>query len=693
MTRRTGKRDRAEDRQVPVAPFFHISTSSASPMILLSARDLLRQFDADPVFAGVTFDVRPGDRIGLVGPNGTGKSTLLKILAGFDEPDVGQFEKHATCDVAMLEQEANFPDDRNLLDEAKVGLQHLYELQDEALRLSNQIAVVGQVFNTPVPEQVENQLHETERLHKRYDFVQHELDRLDAHHIDHRVDEILHGLGFLPSEYDRPLHTFSGGQKNRVLLARLLLRSPNVMLLDEPTNHLDIAATEWLEDYLARCNEAMIIVSHDRYFLDRVTNRILEMYRGKVTDYPGNFSQYWRLRAERTELAKKTHEAQLEEKAKLEVFIRKNIAGQKTVQAQDRMKKLEKLKQSIVDVPQEIPRLNLRFGQPTRTGDVVIDANGLTKSFVAGQPLFRDVTLRINRGDRIGMLGPNGAGKTTLLRTLIGELPADSGKVRFGTNVKLAYYDQQLQSIPYECDAIEAVRPPDNPEFAPARIRDLLAQFGLRGDIVFQRIGTLSGGEKSRVALARIAAMNANVLILDEPTNHLDLWARASLEEALKQFDGTLLFVSHDRYFLDQVANNVIVLDPIVGDPGWKFFEGNYSAFVAFRKAVMADESENQKSDGRGQKAESGGSAERQSVGDTTGSRKQKRKFPYRKVTDIEVEIALKEEELQSREADLCNPEVLRDGRKIKEAVTAAEQLKADLARLYEHWEESVELN
>src|SRR5712691_637418 len=410
-------------------------------MILLSARDLLRQFDAEPVFSGVNFDVRPGDRIGLVGPNGTGKSTLLKILTGADDPDVGQVEQHSTCDIAMLEQEATFDDERTLLDEAKVGLRHLYELQDEALGLANDIAHEHS-------DDANFDAKESARLHQRYDFVQHELDRLDAHHIDHRVDEVLEGLGFFKADYDRPLRTFSGGQQNRVLLARVLLRSPNVMLLDEPTNHLDIAATEWLEDYLSRCDQAMIVVSHDRYFLDKVTNRILEMYRGKVTDYPGNFSQYWRLREERTELARKTCAAQMEEKAKLEEFIRKNIAGQKTLQAQDRMKKLKKLEASIVDVPQEIPRLHLRFGQPTRTGDVVIDANGLTKGFVAGRPLFRDVTLRVNRGDRIGMLGPNGVGKTTLLLTLIGELPADSGQVRFGTNVNLAYYDPQMQSIP-----------------------------------------------------------------------------------------------------------------------------------------------------------------------------------------------------------------------------------------------------
>lgn len=650
-------------------------------MILLSARDLLRQFDTAPVFAEINFDIRPGDRIGLVGPNGTGKSTLLKILAGVDEPDVGQVERHSTCDVAMLEQEAKFDDEQTLIAEAKIGLRHLYELQDEALSLADQIAELHRsTGGSPVSEQASRLLHE------RYDFAQHELDRLDAHHIDHRVDEVLDGLGFLRADYDRPLKTFSGGQQNRVLLARVLLRSPNVMLLDEPTNHLDISATEWLEDYLSRCDQAMIVVSHDRYFLDKVTNRIFEMFRGKLTDYPGNFSAYWRLREERNELARKTNAAQMEEKTKLEEFIRKHIAGNKTTQAQDRVKKLERLEASIVDLPQEIPRPRIQFGSASRTGDIVIDASNLSKGFVPGQPLFHDVTLRVNRGDRIGLLGPNGSGKTTLLRTLLGELKADSGQVRFGTNVKLAYYDQQLNSLPMDLDAVNAVRPSDNPDFAPAKARDLLAQFGVRGDMVFQLVSTMSGGEKSRVALAKLSAMNANVFILDEPTNHLDLWARASLEEALKKFDGTLLFVSHDRYFLDQVASNVIVLDPLVGDPGWKFFEGNYSAFVAFRKAIAAETS------GRKPIADSRQPLSHFSETSNAPTRR-KRQYPYRQANDIEPDIASAEAELRTLEADLCNPDVLRDGRRVKEVMTAAEQLKTNLARLYEHWEEAVELN
>jgi ATP-binding cassette subfamily F protein 3 len=294
-------------------------------MILLTVRDLSRQFDVDPVFRDVTFDVRAGEKIGLVGPNGTGKTTLLKILAGHDEPDTGQIETHSGSTRALLEQDARFDPGRTLIEEAKSGLAHLYELQHQALAMAEQMA------------QVRDE-KELDRLHKRYDDLQHELEKHDAYHIDHRVDEVLSGLGFTPDEYDRPLCQFSGGQQNRVLLARLLLRAPDVMLLDEPTNHLDIAATEWLEVWLSKCEHAVILVSHDRYFLDRVTTRILEMHQARVTDFKGNFSAYWLQREERAKVLDRTYEKQQEFIAKTEDFIRRNKYGQKHAQASDREK-------------------------------------------------------------------------------------------------------------------------------------------------------------------------------------------------------------------------------------------------------------------------------------------------------------------------------------------------------------------
>lgn len=638
-------------------------------MILLAARELSRQFEAQPLFRHVTFDVRPGDKIGLVGPNGTGKTTLLNILAGLDDPDVGQVERHPSTDVALLEQELDLSRPRTLLEEARAGLAHLYELQEEAARLADTMAA-------------ESDSSELEKHHRRYDFLQQELHRLDAYNIDHRVDEVLAGLGFTPDQYDRPLSQFSGGQQNRVLLARLLLQAPTVMLLDEPTNHLDIAATEWLEEYLSRSNQTMILVSHDRYFLDRVTTRILEMFQGKVTDYRGNFSAYWRQREERNEVLRKTYEKQQEFIAKTEDFIRRNKYGQKHAQAADRVKKLERLEQ--VELPQDVAMLPMAFGQPTRTGDWVIDATEISKGF--GTPLFSDFTVRVQRGDQIGILGPNGSGKTTLLRTLIGELPPDSGAVRFGAGVKLAYYDQQLTSVDPDVDAVEAVRPPGDLSVTPGKAREILARFGMRGDLALQKVGNMSGGEKSRVALARVAALNANVLILDEPTNHLDLWARASLETALKEFPGTLLFVSHDRYFLDRIATSIIVLGP----ERWRYYEGNYSDYLESLKRRHLPGGNGQPASLQQPVQETPKPAERQAKKKET---RRKRRFPYRKVADLEAEIAEKEELLERLQQDLADPDVNRDGQRVKETMAAFEETQMELETLYEHWDEAVELN
>jgi len=635
-------------------------------MILLSARELSRQFDAEPVFENVTFDVRPGEKIGLVGPNGVGKSTLLRILAGLDDPDVGSVERHGSTHVAMLEQQAEFSAERTLLDEAKAGLGELYRLQQELVDLAEKIAA-------------EKEPSTRERWQRRYDTVQQELHRLDAYNIDHRVDQVLQGLGFTPDQYDRPMTTFSGGQQNRVLLARLLLASPNLMLLDEPTNHLDISTTEWLESYLANSSQAMIVVSHDRYFLDKVTNRILELNRQSITDYPGNFSAYWRQREERMIVQQRLYEKQQEEIADLEDFIRRNKYGQKHAQATDRERKLERIER--VERPQDFSTVPMGFGKASRTGDWVIDAQGLTKGF-GGTPLFQDVTLRIHRGDRVGIFGPNGSGKTTLLRTLIGELSPDAGSVRFGTGVQIGYFDQQLESVPDDLDAIEAIRPANRPEITPGQLRDVLARFGLRGDIVFQKVSTMSGGERSKVALSRLAVLDVNLMILDEPTNHLDLWACEALENSLKEFEGTLLFVSHDRYFLDRVATHVIAFE----ESGPRFYEGNYTAyhdFLALRAAEAAAEAKPAARAPEPTKAEKR-AAEKPA--------RRKRKFPYRKVEDIEAEIAEKEALVERLQADMLRPEILRDGEAVKRIRDEYDATKAQLEQLYEHWEEAVEL-
>src|SRR5579872_7429669 len=612
-------------------------------MLLLSVKNVVRQFDGEPVLAGVDFEVRTGEKIGLVGPNGAGKTTLLKILAGLDHADSGEFILHSSAQVALLEQAAQFADERTLLDEAKLGLAPLYALQDEAERVARAIGSQGDS-------------QAGEKLQRRYDALQHELSRHSAYNIDHRVDEVLLGLGFERGEYDRPITQFSGGQQNRVLLARLLLAAPDLMLLDEPTNHLDIAATEWLEDFLAHCEQAILVVSHDRYFLDRVTNRTLELNAGTTADFPGNFSTYWKLKEEAAEVENRAWEKQQAFIEKTEDFIRRNFYGQNHAQAHDREKKLARLER--IERRRQIVAPAMSFGKPKRTGDWVIEATDLSKGF--DRPLFQDVSLQVLRGDRVGLFGPNGCGKTTLLRTLLGELPPDAGTVRFGTNVEIAYYDQQLASVDPDLDVIDAVRPANDPALLPAAVRDLVARFGLKGDIVFQKVGSLSGGEKSKAALAKVAALNANVLILDEPTNHLDLWSRASLETALREFEGTLLFVSHDRYFMDRVATHIFAFEP----GRWRMYGGNYSSYLDSLKRASDQVREEASSGEREARA-----ASRPGAGTAASSAgaRQKRKFPYRKVDDLEGEIHAAEARLAQLQSDLGNPDLYRDGQKVKE--------------------------
>jgi ATP-binding cassette subfamily F protein 3 len=644
-------------------------------MLLLSVRDVVRRFDAEPVLNNVSFEVRDGERIGLVGPNGAGKTTLLNILVGEDDPDTGVVEKPPSVEVALLEQQLEFPPGRTLIQEARSGLGHLYELQHRSHELAEKLAT-------------EKDAGLLDRLHKQFDHVQHELHRLDAYNIDHRVDEVLHGLGFEPDQYDRPLSSFSGGQQNRVILARLLLRAPDVMLLDEPTNHLDIEATEWLESYLSSCPQAVILVSHDRYFLDRVTTRTFELMSGRLTDYVGNFTAYRRQREERVKVLQRTFDKQQDFIAKTEDFIRRNKAGQKHAQATDREKKLARLE--AVDRPPEEPTLSMTFGEPSRTGDWVIDAVGLTKGF--GTPLFTNFTMRVHRGDRIGIFGPNGSGKTTLLRTLLGELSPDAGTVRPGTGVKVGYYDQQLSSVDPELDAIEASRPLDNLSITPGYMRSLLGRFGLSGEIVFQKVGSLSGGEKSRVALTKIAAANVNLLILDEPTNHLDLWARDALETALRSFDGTLLFVSHDRYFLDRIATNVIVFT----DGNWKHHHGNYSDFVRFTRTVAAEKQATPAPAPQKQPAAVAKIESRPPEANNhppEANQKRRRRFPYRKVEEIERDIAEWEDRKEQLQTSLADPDLHRDGNRVKETMAAFAETETRLKDLYAHWEEAIELN
>ncbi len=635
--------------------------------MLLSVRDLHKRYGPDPVLEGVTFVVRAGERIALVGPNGSGKTTILRLLAGREEPDAGTIELAGSARVGYLEQQPQFPAGHTVWDEAHDGLRDLVSLARDAERLAAALA------------QAEDDV-ERRRLGERFDHLQHELHHRDAYNLDHKIERVLAGLDFPPETYRQNVEQLSGGQQNRLLLAKLLLEEPDLLLLDEPSNHLDIEATEWLESYLVESNQALILVSHDRYFLDKVADRTLELFRGTVDSYPGNYTAYQRQKAERLEVQRRTYERQQTEIAKMEDFVRRHHYGQKHAQAEDRRKKLERIER--VEPPREIASPRMAFPEATRTGDIVLRAEHLAKAY--DQPLFADLSFDILRGEKWGILGPNGSGKTTLLRCVLGDCRPDDGRVILGSGVRPGYFDQLLECLDDETQVLEAVRPPHK-EFLDQQRRDLLARFGITGDLVFQTVGSLSGGERNRVALARLAALDPNFLILDEPTNHLDLWAREALEKAIRSFEGTVLFVSHDRYFLNRVADRLLVVEP----GRFRVIDGNYSTYLHLVRQGLAagDRRATQTAEAKTE------ASEESRLRDERKAPRRKRKFPYRKVPDIEAEIAQREAQIEQLHLALADPQILRDGQRVKQIKADLEEQQAALPRLYEHWEEASELN
>jgi len=653
------------------APNFTPRDFRLPPMILLRVESITKHFGPEPVLAGVSFEVRPGERIGLVGPNGAGKSTLLRIITGEEQADGGEIEQHPSARLAYLEQHPDFAPGRLVWDVARDALAVWIEMAQEAEDVAHRLAAA-------------NDEAEHRRLALHFDRLQHELHQHDAYNLDHRIERVLDGLGFSTESYRQPVAQLSGGQQNRLLLARLLLSGADLLLLDEPSNHLDVEATQWLEEYLADCKQAMLLVSHDRYFLDRVTNRTFELFNGTVDAYSGNFSAYWRQKAERVEVERRTYERQQEFIAKTEDFIRRNLSGQKHTQAEDRKKKLERIEH--VAPPRLIVSPPMGFPAASRTGDVVVRVEHLAKAY--DRPLFSDLSFDILRGERWGILGPNGSGKTTLLRCLVSEVEPDDGRVILGTGVKVGYFDQRLIGLDPEMEVVDAIRPPGK-EFVFQQRRDMLARFGLTGDLALQKVGSLSGGERNRASLARLAASDANLLVLDEPTNHLDLWARDALERSLSKFDGSVLLVSHDRYFLNRVVDHLLVVEPT----RFRVIEGNYDTYLALVRAAATSGAASNDGAATRPDHDAGSQATGQRRDRSSKNEKPKRRFPYRKVDDLEAEILAHETAIEELHAALASPEVLRDGDEVRRLNRKLGDHQAALPNLYAHWEEATELN
>ena len=641
-------------------------------MIQLTVDNIVKYFSEEAVLDGVSFELSKGDHVALVGPNGAGKSTLVNIITGVLEPDSGRVDLHPSIRVGVLEQQPEYVAGKTVWDEAATALEELATLTEQAQRVAEEMAqAMGQ---------------EQEALAERYDRLQEKLFQQDAYNLDYRIERILSGLGFVDSEFEKTVEQLSGGQKNRLALAKLLLAEPDLMILDEPSNHLDVDATQWLEKFLAASPATILLVSHDRFLIDQVSHKTIELHQGTIEIYKGNYSAYMRQKDERNAVLRRTYEKQQDEIARLEEFVRRHIGSQKTTQAEDRRKKLQRME--LVNPPREIIAPAMGFPKPERSGDIVIRAEHVSKAY--DFPLFQDLTFDILRGQKWGILGPNGTGKSTLMKILNGEVEADEGEIHIGAKVKSAYFDQHLTCVDSDKEVVEAIRP-DHKEFVERERRDVLARFGITKEMVFKKVSQLSGGERNRTALAWLSTRDANLLYLDEPTNHLDLWARDSLEKTLNDYGGTVVIVSHDRYFLDQVCDMLLVVEP----KRFRVIDGNYSTYQTLIDSGLAQEARVGKESKTTTAAVDDVPAEskaKRAKGANSKPRR-KRKFPYRKVAELESEIAAIENRIEAIYSEMGLEATLRDGDLIKNLNAELESLQNSLEPLYEHLEEAIEMN
>jgi ATP-binding cassette subfamily F protein 3 len=516
--------------------------------MLLQLADITFGYAGEPLFEGLTWQINAGDRVGLVGPNGAGKSTLLRLMAGTLAPEGGQVARTRGVTMAYLHQSQEF------VGAGTVGAA-LHEPFADALALRAELAEVAAQLESAPPE-----AHPA--LLDRYGHLEDRYRERGGYSLESRVAELAADVGFAGADLERNVETLSGGERNRLELAKVLLAAPDLLLLDEPTNHLDLAACERLEGFLASYPKTFVLVSHDRFFLDRVCNKIVEVDGGACEEYAGGWSTYVAERDKRRELALAAFKRQRAEIARTEEFIRKNIAGQGTNQAKSRRKMLERVERLELtrDMWSDAGRIGLRFEVGERPGGKeAINAEGLAVGYPGAPRLVEGLNLTIYRGERVGIVGDNGTGKSTLMKTLLGKMAAAGGSVRQTGDLRTAYFDQQLGDLRDERSLIDEIRSARG-DLSPDQTRAYLAKFRFFGDDVFRVVKGLSGGEKNRLTLAKMMLRPANFLAMDEPTNHLDIPAREVLERALRAYEGTLLVISHDRFFLDQVCTRLIVL-------------------------------------------------------------------------------------------------------------------------------------
>ena len=636
-------------------------------MILLQVNQLCKYYGADIILSNIKLEVQTRDRIALVGRNGAGKSTLLKIISGNLSYDSGDIIKPKDVKIGYLAQDTGLESTLSIWEEMLSVFEELRK-QEQALRKLEQEMSNPSLFENPI---------QYEKVLKEYDELQVQFKENGGYQFEADIRSVLHGLNFQSFDYNTKISSLSGGQKTRLALGKLLLSKPDILILDEPTNHLDIDTLSWLEQYLQSYDGAILIVSHDRYFLDEVVNQVYEISRHQIMKFPGNYSFYLDKKAENYERDMKLFEKQQDEVAKLQDFIQRNLARASTTKrAQSRRKQLDRME--LMDRPLgDESSATFRFDIEKQSGNEVLNIHSLSIGYEKDAAVSTNINLRVTRGESIALVGPNGVGKSTLLKTIVEKLPALDGELQIGTNVFIGYYDQQQADLTSNKTVLKELW--DEYPFKNEKdIRTVLGNFLFSGDDVLKIVSSLSGGEKARLALAKLMLQKANFLILDEPTNHLDLDSKEILENALIDYPGTILFVSHDRYFINRIASKVIELNV----EGVTDYLGDYDYYVEKKleqeelKALQQNEQ---------QSAIQSNPSEKTSYQQDKEAKKLERQR-QRRIEQIENQIEELEQAVEENEQLLCDPEVFQDHVKSLEINEENEKYKQELEQLMEEW-------
>jgi ATP-binding cassette, subfamily F, member 3 len=657
--------------------------------MLYRFENIEKSYGPHDVLKGVTWQHNPGEHVGLVGRNGAGKTTLFRLLLKQEEVDRGQILRASGMTVGHVGQHLNAEPGMSLFDFVETAFA-------EVLRIERKMRSIEHDLADATKSEAAHA-----RLLEKYAELQHDYEHADGYSLHAEVERVLGGVGFNDkNEWERPILEFSGGQQNRAMLARALLTKVDLLLLDEPTNHLDLDGIEFLEEFLQDFKGSYLLISHDRTFLNRTVSMIVELAHGKLVEYHGNYEKFLQLRAERMEKMAKDYERQQEYIAETQDFIRRNLAGQKTKQAKSRRKQLDKLDElERPETDETLARFNLDGG--ARSGAIALTADRVTAGY-ADKPVVENFSIQIRRGERYAIMGPNGSGKSTLLKTFAGRLVPLAGAVSYGHNVQVGYYDQTLGDLKPAGRVIDEVWDLDHTQ-TEEEVRKYLARFSFFGEDVFKKTRDLSGGEKGRLALAKIMYVGGNVMLLDEPTNHLDVYTREALEEALENFTGALIVVSHDRYFIDRVAENVILVE----DGAAEVYSGNYTDLVARFKEetaipvkIVPERSAGSQPAGPPASsrpepapplAKPHESPDRHADRHADRAEQKQRSKRIKKIDDeiaqIEARINSAEGERERNDLLLCSEEVFRDGERVKKIQQQNHDLKAMIELLYKKWE------